>query len=186
MGINFLHEVHEGKLKNRGFFEHSEPTTENVTVYAQERPLPYIFQYFVWRNQNPDCVTWFAYQACFRKWQVLTRTKINNVRTNDWKTEKCVCCCRNLNLLSFGQRSEGVFLLLLLCFFPKVSAIIEVFCFKRESQLPLSFQLQPAKHFLSQRSFFIHQTATLHWRHFYLQHKKIKQNNSLLLCTTYR
>ena len=38
MGINFLHEVHEGKLKNRGFFEHSEPTTENFTVYQQVRP----------------------------------------------------------------------------------------------------------------------------------------------------
>ena len=75
MGINFLHEVHEGKLKNRGFFEHSEPTTENVTVYGQVRPLPFFFtQLFDW-NQTPDSITWFAYQACFRKWQVPTRTK---------------------------------------------------------------------------------------------------------------
>ena len=37
MGINFLHEVHEGKLKNRGFFEHSEPTTENFIVYLKVR-----------------------------------------------------------------------------------------------------------------------------------------------------
>ena len=47
MGINFLHEVHEGKLKNRGFFEHSEPTIENFIVYEQVRPLPYENQHFL-------------------------------------------------------------------------------------------------------------------------------------------
>ena len=80
MGINFLHEVHEGKLKNRGFFEHSEPTTENFTVYGQVRPLPYETQYFHDRNIDPSSVTWFAYQACFRKWQVLTRIQTNSVQ----------------------------------------------------------------------------------------------------------